>query len=189
MNELVNKPALRFALKQKRLAIFNFYQENPLLFEQKVLENIIPVLNSLIPRKTTHIAGYHPVHSEFNCLPIIYSLSQRYKVSLPVVVKKHHPLIFREWDCLESSLTTGIFKLKVPCESSPETRPEIVLTPLLAYNAEKYRIGFGGGFYDRTFMGLDCVKIGLCFKEQLTEFAIEPHDIKLDYIVTEEGII
>jgi 5-formyltetrahydrofolate cyclo-ligase len=101
------------------------------------------------------------------------------------------PLIFREWrpgDVLEDAP----FGTRIPSDAAKELTPEIVIVPLLAFDSEGYRLGYGGGYYDRTLDLLrrkgDCIAVGFAYSGQ--EWAGVPrerHDERLDWIVTEDG--
>lgn len=79
----------------------------------------------------------------------------------------------------------------VPEDEIDPTWPDVVLVPGLAFTASGERLGQGGGWYDRFLLGVrpDCTTIGVCFREQLVaELPVEPHDIRLDVVVTDAGI-
>jgi len=112
-------------------------------------------------------------------------------IGLPVVVAKGAPLMFRAWTP-ETRLVPGGFKTEVPAPGAPEVVPNILLVPLLAFDNAGYRLGYGGGFYDRTLAKLRALArisaIGFAYEGQAVEAV--PHaeyDQPLDAIATERS--
>jgi 5-formyltetrahydrofolate cyclo-ligase len=109
-----------------------------------------------------------------------------------VVVGKGQPLIFRAWHP-GLALVAGGFKTEVPPHSSPELAPEILIVPLLAFDSEGYRLGYGGGFYDRTLeklrkTGRRPLAVGVAFSAQhVARVPRDHYDQPLDWIVTEKN--
>ncbi len=105
---------------------------------------------------------------------------------LPVVTEKRRPLTFRSWRVGEE-LEQGVLNIPVP-RHGEERRPDIVIAPVVGFDAQCYRLGFGGGYFDRTLAALDPppIKIGVGFDFQEIE-SIRPqaHDIPMDAIVTD----
>jgi 5-formyltetrahydrofolate cyclo-ligase len=136
------------------------------------------------------VAGYWPMGDEFDVRPLLAALAARgHRLALPVVVARAAPLVFRAW-AAGDPLMAGGFGISVPLPGQPELEPELVLVPLLAFDARGYRLGYGGGFYDRTLARLRArarvVAIGIGFAGQ--EIDAVPNDAtdqRLDWIVTE----
>jgi 5-formyltetrahydrofolate cyclo-ligase len=110
-------------------------------------------------------------------------------VGLPVIVGKGRPLMFRRWQP-DAQLVPGEFRVMTPPPSAPEVIPKLLLVPLLAFDRAGYRLGYGGGFYDRTIAALraagDAVAVGVALAAQ--EVASVPRDDTdqpLDWIVTD----
>ncbi|HHN67450.1 MAG TPA: 5-formyltetrahydrofolate cyclo-ligase, partial [Thermopetrobacter sp.] len=96
------------------------------------------------------VAGYWPVHHEIDPRPLMERLARHeVTLALPVVTARDRPLIFRRWRPGEP-LTDGAFGVPVPSEDAPSLRPAVVLVPLLAFSRAGHRLGYGGGYYDRT---------------------------------------
>jgi 5-formyltetrahydrofolate cyclo-ligase len=138
------------------------------------------------------IAGYYPIRDELDSRPLLESLSsQGLSLALPATPPAPGPLSFLEWlpgDPLEE----GRFGVMTPPASSPAMDPDIILVPLLAFDAAGHRLGYGAGYYDRTLAALrgryQVTAIGLAFAEQ--EMAALPHgpsDQRLDWVVTQSG--
>ena len=109
--------------------------------------------------------------------------------ALPVVVEKRSPLEFREWwPGVETS--RGVFDLPVP-EGTDVVRPGALLIPPIGFDARGYRLGYGGGYFDRTLASMtpQPLKIALAFEiSRMPTIDPQPHDIAMDFVVTECGI-
>ena len=140
------------------------------------------------------VAGYFPIRSEVNILPIInalYDMGQ--KCALPRVVAKGQPLAFHSWT-KGMKLETGILGIPTPASSVPQVSPDVILVPLLAVTPKGHRLGYGGGFYDRTLADLHAQKriitIGMAYSCQICDkLPVNETDHPLDYIMTESDII
>lgn len=139
------------------------------------------------------VAGYWPIHHEIDPRPLMERLAgHEVTLALPVVTARHQPLIFRRWRPGEP-LIRGAFGVPVPPEDAPTLRPAVVLVPLLAFSRAGHRLGYGGGYYDRTLAGLRAtgrvLAVGLAHAEQeLDELPVTPDDSPLDMIVTDRAI-
>jgi 5-formyltetrahydrofolate cyclo-ligase len=148
----------------------------------------------VMPQRGAVISAFHPYQSEISTLPLLMRLqAQGWVTSLPVVIAKATPLVFRAWRPGEA-LVSGIWDIQVPPESSPEVVPDVLLVPLLAFDAQGYRLGYGGGFYDRTLARLRGLKpitaIGIGFAAQQVDSV--PHDEldqRVDYVMTEQATL
>ena len=143
-----------------------------------------------------HLAGktfgfYWPMKGEFDPRVFVLRMRERgSRTALPIVVKKAAPLEFREWwPGVETR--PGVFGLPIP-QGSPVLVPEVVLMPPVGFDAKGYRLGYGGGFFDRTLASLSQhppLKIGV--GRELNRIATihpQPHDIPMDVVVTERGV-
>ncbi len=145
------------------------------------------------PRRCV-ISAYWPMGSEIDPRPLMERLHARgHPLCLPVVIGKKRPLVFRAWSPGEALEAAG-FGTRVPAADRPGITPRVVLTPLLAFDRRGYRLGYGGGFYDRTLRSLRAehrlLAVGLGFGVQ--ELPAVPHDDedqRLDWIVTETEAI
>lgn len=111
------------------------------------------------------------------------------RAALPVVVAKANPLQFRVWTP-ETVTTPGVFGLPVP-EGTDIVRPDALLIPPIGFGSRGYRLGYGGGYFDRTLTSMtpQPLKIGVAFEIcRLQTIYPQPHDIPMDFIVTEKGI-
>jgi 5-formyltetrahydrofolate cyclo-ligase len=109
--------------------------------------------------------------------------------ALPVVVKKGRPLEFWSWQP-QMKLVRGIWNIPIPSERHP-VQPTVLLVPLVGFDAVGYRLGHGGGYYDRTLASLTQppLTIGVGYESgRLETIYPQPHDIPMDAIVTESGV-
>ena len=109
--------------------------------------------------------------------------------ALPVVVQKGAPLQFREW-YPGAIVVKGVFDLPMPSETRV-VRPQALLIPPVGFDAQGYRLGYGGGYFDRTLVALTPhpLKIGVAFElSRIPTIRPQPHDVPMDFIVTESGI-
>ncbi|MCF8511759.1 MAG: 5-formyltetrahydrofolate cyclo-ligase [Rhodobacteraceae bacterium] len=135
------------------------------------------------------LAGYMPMRTEIDPLPAMATYPG--PVGVPVILGPGQALKFREWTpgC---AMEEGAFKAYIPVDGA-WVEPEVVIVPLVAFDARGFRLGYGGGFYDRSLEGLRAKRptlaIGFAFDAQeLAEVPIENTDQKLDFIVTESGV-
>ena len=145
---------------------------------------------------TNIVAGYMPIGSEIDCLPLLNRLAAAgVALCLPVVVAPNAPLIFRRWTS-DDSLVTGSFGISEPTKSALEVTPQVLLVPMLAFDRQGHRLGYGGGYYDRTLKALrtaddggdDVLAIGVAFAGQLRDkVPVSGSDQPLDWILTEVG--
>ena len=137
------------------------------------------------------IAGYWRIRDELDCQPILVRLMDSgQKVVLPVVAGPDAPLDLRVWEADQPLYEAG-FGTLAPSDLAPRAAPDLVLMPLLGFDARGTRLGYGGGYYDRTLATLEKkpVLVGLAFAAQeVPEIPREAHDIPLDAIITEAGV-
>ena len=143
----------------------------------------------LAPHRGKALAGYMAMRTEIDPTPAMTAHDG--PVGVPVITGKGQPLRFREWTpgC---PLVDGEFGAKIPAEGA-WIDPEILIVPLVGFDARGYRLGYGGGFYDRTLAQLrsrhPVLAIGFAFAAQeLPEVPIDQYDQRLDVIVTDQGI-
>lgn len=135
------------------------------------------------------VAIYRAIGSELDTDALALALiRQGRSLCLPVVLERDAPMIFRRWSPGEP---LGLDQAGVPAPLSlAETVvPELILTPLLAFDARGGRLGQGGGYYDRTFEAFpDSLRIGFAYAgQQVEDLPVEGHDIRLHGVLTEVG--
>lgn len=138
------------------------------------------------------IAGYHPMRGEADPLPALHAAAAHGPVALPVICAKANPLRFRRWQP-DSPLIPGMFGALIP-ETGDWTTPQVVIVPLVAFAPSGARLGYGGGFYDRTLEQLRArgpvraIGFALACQEMPT-LPQEPTDQPLDLILTERALL
>jgi len=143
-------------------------------------------------RNTKNIGGYYPSNYEIDDLEILDVLDkQNFKTSLPII-KKNNQMNFYSWS-KKDPLKINKFGIPEPV-SSKILYPDILLVPLVGYDKNLNRLGYGGGFYDRYIEKIDKIKkvtkIGLAFScQKINSVPIDQYDKKLDFIITEKEII
>lgn len=132
------------------------------------------------------VSLYWPFRGEPDLRPWMTSVVARGGTpALPLVVEKAHPLVFRAYrpgDRLEK----GVWNIPIPAEGDPVI-PDIVIAPLVGVDPKNYRLGYGGGFFDRTLASLPAkpLVIGVGYEMQrIPTIHAQPHDIPMDRIVT-----
>ncbi len=139
------------------------------------------------------VSAYLAMQDELDPAPLLRALDQRgIALALPVVVAKGTPLAFRRWH-FGDALVSGSFGTRHPAPSAETVRPTIVLVPLLAFDREGYRLGYGGGYYDRTLTALrkdgPLMAAGLAYAfQEIAALPRTPYDARLDCVVTEQGV-
>ncbi|WP_353471614.1 5-formyltetrahydrofolate cyclo-ligase [Salipiger sp. H15] len=138
------------------------------------------------------LSGYMPIRSEIDPLPAMAEAAAHGPVAIPVIGAMGTPLRFARWEP-DMALVPGPYGAMVP-EAPEYLTPEILIVPLLAFTRAGHRLGYGGGFYDRTLAALRAARpayaIGFAYAGQEAEdIPLEPTDAPLDLIVTEREII
>lgn len=137
------------------------------------------------------LSGFWPIKGEPDLRHLLSELHARgATIALPLVERRAAPLVFRRWTP-ETRMVRGHWNIPVPPPEAPEVRPEIVLAPLVGWDAEGYRLGYGGGYFDRTLAacGKRPFTVGIGLQgARLATIHPQPHDIALDAIVTEAGV-
>ncbi len=147
----------------------------------------------------TIIAGYAPIRSEIDPIPLMQNLAARgARLALPAVAARDTPLTFRVWSAGDK-LLRGPLGILEPSPESAEIVPDIVLVPLAAFDRSGHRIGYGAGHYDRTLAQLRTSKpvtakpvtaIGIAFAiQEIDDIPALPHDAALDYVLTEAQML
>lgn len=148
------------------------------------------LIEYLTPMLGKTISAYMPIRTEVNVLPAMRVLSQTSTIAVPVILGPDQRLEFHRWTPT-MDMASGPFGAQVPAD--PVTViPRVVVLPLLAFDKVGNRLGYGGGYYDRTLQHLrqegDVLAVGLAYSAQeVDELPCEATDQRLDAVVTEEG--
>jgi len=138
------------------------------------------------------VASYIPIHSEVDIWPLIDALADAgHSLALPCIKRKAYPLDFRAYD-MGDKLRRGAFGTREPMRSAKVVTPDIVLLPLLAFSRNGHRLGYGGGFYDRTLAHLrsesEIFACGVAYSgQEVPTLPTGQYDEKLDGVLTETG--
>ena len=155
-----------------------------------------PALGAIMAKHVIHhcppppgaiVAGFWPLEHEIDIRPLLHALAAvSYEIVLPVTPERGHPLTFRKWN-IDDALLAGRFGTKHT--DGPEMTPDFILVPLLAFDRQGNRLGYGAGYYDRTFAKLpEAFRLGCAFAAQeFEEIPTDPDDAKLHAIATEHG--
>jgi 5-formyltetrahydrofolate cyclo-ligase len=155
-------------------------------------EGLLATFQREQPFKTpTVVSGFWPMAEELDIRPLMIELhNQGCQLCLPVVVKKREPLVFRAWRPGDA-LDKGVFNTLQPSAKREELEPDALIVPLLACDGEGWRLGYGGGFYDRTLLRLRSRKpvtaMGVAFDAQyVPEVPHGPEDQRIDWLLTDK---
>ena len=141
------------------------------------------------------VSAYWPLDDEFDARPIMHFFHRAdCAVGLPVVAGRAKPLLFRRWTP-DMALVKADFNVMVPPADGEAIVPGLMFVPLLAFDRRGFRLGYGGGYYDRTIAALSQAGraplcIGLAFAmQEVAAVPAGPQDRRLDWIVTEKEAI
>ncbi len=127
---------------------------------------------------------YSPIQGEpslYEAFPLLTEIG--IQLALPSVPGKEHPLTFLAWKPGDE-LMKDRFGVLVPLKSAAEVKPDVLFIPCVGYTANGYRLGYGGGYYDRTLAGTFKPKaVGIAYRISHCEIEPHPHDIPLDFII------
>lgn len=178
------RKAERARLIEARLAIS---AETRAAMAEKIAEGLDAAIGDVADRT---VSLYWPFRGEPDMRPWMSSVIARGgTIALPIVVEKAHPMIFRAYkpgDRLEK----GVWNIPIPAEG-PAILPDIVVSPLVGVDPQRYRLGYGGGFFDRTLAAMPAkpLVIGIGYDMQrIPSIHPQTHDIPMDLIVTETAV-
>ncbi|MBA3909471.1 MAG: 5-formyltetrahydrofolate cyclo-ligase [Rhodobacter sp.] len=153
--------------------------------------HLAEVLTARGVKRGTILSGYWPIKGEPDLRPLLAALHHAgVIVALPVVVLRATPLVFRRWTP-ETRMVRGDWNIPTPPPDAETLTPDVSLAPCLGWDAGCYRLGWGGGYFDRTLAALTPrpLTIGIALSAaRLNTIYPQPHDIPLDLIMTETGL-
>jgi len=138
------------------------------------------------------VSGFAAINDEINPAPLMTWLqAEGFRLALPVMQGRGKPLLMRAWTPGDA-MNLAAWGIAEPMDDKPAVDPDIVLVPLLAFDARGYRLGYGGGFYDRTLQRLRKLKpivaVGLAYDElRVDAVPAESYDERLDWVLTPSG--
>lgn len=175
---------LRAELVERRMALTTETLERYRQSMDATIERAFPNLHRGI------IALCWPYKNEYDARYVVRGMRARgARTVLPVVLKPRTPMIFREWHP-GVKMVAGVYGILYPAEGEPIV-PDSVLLPMNGFDGGAYRLGYGGGFFDRTLASLSKrpLVIGVTFElARIDTIYPQPHDIPMDYVVTERGL-
>ncbi|MET2826865.1 5-formyltetrahydrofolate cyclo-ligase [Mesorhizobium shangrilense] len=151
---------------------------------QRIAEGLDAVIGDIGSRM---VSLYWPFRGEPDLRPWMASINERGgRTALPIVIEKGQPLIFRAY-APGDRLEKGVWNIPIPAEGEP-VLPDIVISPIVGIDPRNYRLGYGGGFFDRTLaaMPFKPLVIGVGYGlQRIATIYPQPHDIPMDRLVTE----
>ncbi len=147
------------------------------------------ILFANILRPGDVVAVFWSIRDELDTTALRVGLIERgHRVALPVVVGRGQPLALRTWRPGDA-MTTGPFGIREPLEGAAELVPTLIIVPFLAVDRRGYRLGYGGGYYDRTIAALPAARtVGWGYAGQVVETVpVDQYDRRVDAVVTEAG--
>jgi 5,10-methenyltetrahydrofolate synthetase len=157
----------------------------------RIIENLTRYCREArLPQAGTVVSGYWPLRGEPDVRPWLAQVHEAgWRTVLPVVAEKGKPLVFRRW-APGCAMEKGFWNIPVPADTT-EFTPRLLLAPVVGFDAKGYRLGYGGGYFDRTLALLRALQvefhaIGVGYAEaQLPTIHPLPHDIALNTVITE----
>tara|TARA_Y100000590_G_scaffold461447_1_gene623045 strand:+ start:2300 stop:2842 length:543 start_codon:yes stop_codon:yes gene_type:complete len=167
---------------RRRKNIYNYE------IKKKLLKNI----KKIFFFKNKIVAGYFPINHEISILEILKYLEKKNKIVFPKIKNKNQ-MEFYPWDKFDF-LTVNYLGIPEPNFNKKKEYPDIMFIPMVAFDQNKNRLGYGGGFYDRYIKKIEkkkrVIKIGCAFSfQKINKLPINYYDKKLDFILTEKEII
>ena len=190
------KSQLRLIAKNNRAKINKIYSKN-CLTENHINNCLDKILFN--KREIKYVSLYYPMHNEISPFGLIkYFNLNKFKLTLPVVKAQSRSLLFKEWN-LKDKLKRGKLGNLEPFNNVSNFLPQLIIVPMLMFDKNLNRLGYGGGYYDKSINELrkyftrqkrDFVTIGLAYSSQQTKSI--PHDVydeQLDFIITEKELL
>ena len=177
-------------LRKKYLKI---RKENYFEIDKKFFSPLLKLIKKNIKKKSILIALYYPSNFELNVLKVLELKYFSHQTILLPVAEKNNLMNFYQWK-KNDVLTINEFGMLEPIKAEAKT-PDIIIVPLLAFDKDKYRLGYGKGYYDRYLNKYikrykkNTMTVGVAFSFQKHDkLPINKNDVKMDFILTEKGI-
>ncbi len=161
------------------------------IFDKHLFEELFKEVNF---ENTKIVSSFISVNTEINTNELNDYIIQKKKIlCLPVVLNQNEHLVFRKFTN-NKNMIDGFMNIKEPSARNKILIPDLLFVPCLAFDNQGFRLGYGGGYYDRTFNNLNkiqkkYVSVGYAFNGQMVpEVPKDKFDIKLDYVITEKKI-
>ena len=161
------------------------------VFVQELFEKLFEKINF---NDLNIISSFNSINTEINTIELNEYIIKNNKIlCFPVITNKNDHLVFRKFTNY-NDMTEGFMKINEPSKRNPTLFPQLLFVPCLAYDKDGYRLGYGGGYYDKTFAYLKknnrkFISAGYAFDDQVVlNVPKDKFDIKLDYVITEKDI-
>ena len=187
VNLIAEKKQLRNTAEKRRQFLF---QSKGIYASKRLAKNFCSTWS---PAYGYIISAFWPFRTELDVRPLIHHLfGLGYTIALPEITSKYEPLIFREWNPGQNLIKDNFGVMCLP-KTAKIKKPDWLLVPLLAFDKNGFRLGYGGGFYDITLKSLREEKhifaVGVGFEGQMIErVPYARHDIRLNAVLT-EGVV
>ncbi len=173
---------------------FNLRRKKYFEIKSNFFKPLINILNRLFKKKSIFLSFYYPSNYEVNTLKLFNLIKKRRKIKtlLPVINSKDR-MQFIKWRLLDT-LKVNKYGMLEPILNKKFIIPDVILVPLLVFDEDKYRIGYGKGYYDKFLnkylrLNKNILTIGVAFSfQKYNKLPVSKFDVKLDYILTEKGI-
>jgi len=179
------KSELRDAAHQKRAALSPSFRTEAALAAAETFVAAVPIKSGQV------VSLYWAIRDELSTEPLLIQLmDEGHQVCLPVVLGSEQPLEFRLWEQGQPLAPSG-FGTLAPQVGAPVVVPDVMVLPMLGFDAQGNRLGYGAGYYDRTIANIDkpLTLVGYAFGVQEVDvMPAEPHDKPLDMVVSETGV-
>ena len=177
-----------------RKKYFNLRKKKYYDIDKNFFLPLIKLIQFKIKKKNIKIALYYPSNFELNVLKVLELKYFLHQTILLPVVEKNNLMNFYQWK-KNDVLTINEFGMLEPIKAEAKT-PDIIIVPLLAFDKDKYRLGYGKGYYDRylnkyikQYKKKDTMTVGVAFSFQKhNKLPINKNDVKMDFVLTEKGI-
>ncbi|HTD07178.1 5-formyltetrahydrofolate cyclo-ligase [Undibacterium sp.] len=182
-----DKAALRRQLLQARLAVDPATRQ---AWDQQIAARLQQWCRQHKPRS---MGVYWPIQAEPDLLALYPALAAAgIQLALPIVQARNAPLTFAQWTPGDAMEKDG-YGIPIPAVRDSTIWPDVLLIPCVGFSLGKFRLGYGGGYYDRTLAAAPhtaaMTAIGIGYQCGLAEFATEPHDAALDVVLTESACL
>ena len=186
---IADSSVFRAALRGEKLAArMSLGADSRLALSARIEAHLLQLLTPLAPRTLAYCAS---VRGEFDAQALVSLLIERgWRAAMPIVEAPDAPMSFRHW-APGVAMNVDRYGIPIPAEGEAVT-PDIVMLPLVAFDRQGFRLGYGGGYFDRTLAALvpRPLSIGVGFElARVEDIRPQQHDIRLDAIVTEAGIV
>jgi 5,10-methenyltetrahydrofolate synthetase len=186
----MNWPEVKAWRKEARRKMLAARSAMSMAVREDLSRRLIDALRPVLQDRPAPISFYWPIKAEPDLKPLMRELDEAgVAVCLPVCIKLGEPLAFRRWT-KGAKMERGFWDIPVPADPT-EVQPRTLIAPIVGFDGDGYRLGYGGGFFDRTLatLGGDAAAIGIGWNLfRLATIHPQPHDIAMAAIVTETGL-